>query len=81
MSRSRHPDKHIENAIRYAESLGWRVVMSDGHAFCRILCPLETPDGHIVSVWSTPRVPEDHARHIRRKVDRCDHGTTNQQEE
>jgi hypothetical protein len=32
MSRPRHPDKHIERAFRYAESLGWRVEISNGHA-------------------------------------------------
>jgi hypothetical protein len=81
MNRPRHPNKHIEKAIQHAESLGRRVEMSDGHAFCMIFCPLETPDGHIVSIWSTPRVPENHARHIRRKVDSCEHGTTSEQEE
>jgi hypothetical protein len=81
MSRPRHPDKHIENAIKHAESLGWRVEMSNGHAFCRIFCPLDSQEGHIVSVWSTPKVLENHARHIRRKVDSCNHGTANEQEE
>ena len=32
MTRSRYPDQHIERAIQYAEALGWRVALSNGHA-------------------------------------------------
>jgi len=73
MTRSRHPSQHIERAVRYAESLGWRVVLSNGHAWGRLYCPSGTRDGCIISVWSTPRCPENHARHIRTKVDSCPH--------
>lgn len=73
MSRPRHPNKHIESAVRYAEALGWSYVKSKGHAWGRLFCPAGDRDGCIVSVWSTPRVPENHARHIRREVDRCPH--------
>jgi hypothetical protein len=74
MSRPRHPNKHIERAVRYAEMLGWRVQMSKGHAWGHLYCPHGTRESCIVSVWSTPRNPESHARHIRRDVDRCPHG-------
>ena len=74
MTRPRHPDKHIEKAISYAESLGWRVEISEGHAWGRLFCPLSTREGCIVSVWSTPKNPENHARHIGREVDLCNHG-------
>ncbi|HMP71533.1 MAG TPA: hypothetical protein PKA76_19460 [Pirellulaceae bacterium] len=73
MSRARHPNKHIEKAIRYAESLGWRVEVSGGHAWGRLFCPQSSREGCIVSVWSTPRIPENHARHIWREVDLCPH--------
>lgn len=73
MKRPRHTDKHIESAVRYAESLGWRVEISGGHAWGRLFCPNSTRDGCIISVWSTPRSPESHARHIRREIDRCPH--------
>ena len=39
MSRSRHPDKHIELAIQFAESLGWRVELSRGHAGATFYVP------------------------------------------
>ena len=73
MPRPRHPDKHIEQAVRYAESLGWQWQVSSGHAWGRLFCPEATREGCIVSVWSTPRIPENHARHIRREVDLCRH--------
>jgi hypothetical protein len=73
MARSRHPNAHIEKAIQYAEGLGWRVVLSKGHAWGRLYCPASTRAGCIISVWSTPRVPENHARHIRNKIDSCPH--------
>ena len=39
MSRPRHPNKHIELAVQYAESLGWRVEMSKGHAGAILMSP------------------------------------------
>lgn len=72
-NRSRHPDAEIENAVRYAESLGWAVQMSAGHAWGRLYCPHATREGCILSVWSTPRNPGNHARHIRNTVDKCPH--------
>jgi hypothetical protein len=48
-TRPRHPNKHIELSIRYAESLGWRVELSQGHDWGHLLCPLRTRDGCILS--------------------------------
>jgi hypothetical protein len=73
MSRPKHPKPEIEKAVQYAEQLGWRVEMSKGHAWGRLYCPQSTRQGCIVSVWSTPRSAENHARHIRKKIDACPH--------
>ncbi len=73
MSRPRHPDKHIEKAIQSAEKLGWTVKISKGHAWGLLFCPYHTRDGCIVNVNSTPRNPENHARHIQREIDLCPH--------
>lgn len=71
MAKAKHPNKHIREAIRYAEKQGWRLVKSKGHRFGTLLCPAER--GCKQAVYSTPRKPEDHARDIRRMVDRCPH--------
>lgn len=73
MARPRHPSKEIEAAIQYAEAQGWTVELSKGHAWGRLLCPLHTPEGCIIFVWSTPRSAGNHAKAIRRKIDLCHH--------
>lgn len=76
MARPRHADKHIEAALRYAESLGWRVEKSTGgsaHCWGRMLCPANSREGCKVSILSTPRNGQNHARQLRREVDICNH--------
>jgi hypothetical protein len=72
--RLRHPNKHIEAVIQHAESLGWRVESSEGHAWGHLWCPERSREGCRIPVYSTPRVLENHARWIRREVDKCPHG-------
>ena len=71
--RSRHPNKEIEAALNYAESLGWRVekAKGKGHAWGRMYCRFANRRGCKMSVWSTPGVPEDHAERIVKKVNNC----------
>jgi hypothetical protein len=73
MSRPRHAKPAIEKAVQYAEQQGWRVESSNGHAWGRLYCPFSSREGCIVSVWSTPKNPDSHARHIRKIVDSCPH--------
>jgi hypothetical protein len=47
--------------------------MSNGHAWGILWCPLNNRDGCKIGVCSTPKNPENHARHIRRDVDMCPH--------
>jgi hypothetical protein len=77
MGRSRHPIRVIEDAFQYAESKAWRFIDagSSSHAWGRLYCSERSRDGCKVSVWSTPRVPEDHAENLRRQVNKCPHGT------
>jgi hypothetical protein len=72
--RPRHPDKHIEAAIQHAESLGWRVEMSNGHDWGHLLCPERSREGCIIGVYSTPKSGENHAKRIRKRVDQCRRG-------
>jgi len=80
MARGRHPNRDIEEAVQYAEAHGWKVVHSgkSAHSWAKIRCPhndrncrngMHCQNG----IWSTPRDPRDHARHIRQWVDRCIH--------
>ncbi|TNE42085.1 MAG: hypothetical protein EP348_00330 [Alphaproteobacteria bacterium] len=73
MTRARHPDKHIESAVRYAEANGWTVKMSNGHAWGRLYRRFHDREGCIITVWSTPRNPQNHAKAIMRSVGRCPH--------
>lgn len=41
ISRPRHPKPVIEKTVQYAEQIGWRVVLSSGHAWGRLYCPLQ----------------------------------------
>lgn len=71
----RHPNKHIQEAIEYALSKGWLWIApgKSAHCFCRLRCG--SPEGehkdHQMSVYSTPKSEENHAKQIRRTVDRC----------
>lgn len=73
--RSKHPRKAIEQAICMAEELGWRYQPTgrSAHAWGRLYCPLNTTDGCRLSIWSTPRNAENHAKQIVRCVLRCSH--------
>ncbi|MCS2170622.1 hypothetical protein MUU46_09855 [Scandinavium sp. TWS1a] len=68
-----HPDKHIRAAIRYAESQGWFFAPGghSSHCFGRLKCSIPAHRQHMMSVWSTPGSPQNHARQIIRKVDSC----------
>ena len=72
MARPTHPNKEIDEALSYAASKGWTIAKAKGHAWGRMRCACHTRDGCQASIWSTPRVPQNHADHLRRTVDRCD---------
>jgi len=72
-----HQNKHIREAIRYAQERGWRVVKASGqaHVWGKLLCPHGARDGCFFNVHSTPSNPENHAKRIRRAIDDCRHGS------
>jgi hypothetical protein len=62
MTRSSHPKKEIEAALKHAEEEGWRVEVGGSHAWGKIYCPYNDDECRcgefcIASVWSTPRNP------------------------
>lgn len=57
--------------LEFAESRGWTVeAPRPGHPWGKAVCGRE---GHhcLVWIWSTPKVPVNHARQIQRAVYRC----------
>lgn len=73
--RKKHPSKEIEIVIKYAESRGWlyKGPGNSAHAWGRLLCPLHTPEGCALSIWSTPRNAKNHADQIKKRIDKCFH--------
>jgi hypothetical protein len=72
---SHHPNKHIREAVQHALAHGWtlRKAGPRAHAWGRLYCPRHDRLGCQHAVYSTPRVPDAHARDIRRAVDSCPH--------
>jgi hypothetical protein len=70
-----HPNKIIREAVDFAVANGWRLVKSGprAHAWGRLYGPAKTRGGCIITVYGTPRVPENQAAYIRRRVDACPH--------
>lgn len=70
--KKKHPNKHIRKAIEYAIENGWDVEESgnSAHAFCRIKC-LVGHSEHQMSIWSTPKEPENFAKRIIHVVKKC----------
>lgn len=76
MQRGKHPKKEVEQALRYAESQGWRVEVGGAHAWGRMYCPYKRSECRsgrhcIASIWSTPRNVGYHERYLQRLVDNC----------
>lgn len=78
--RKPHKNKHVEAALKYAESQGWSVVPTAGgsaHPWATVKCPYNkrTCRGGIwclFGVWGTPASPEDFAKKIIKAVDKCE---------
>ncbi len=76
MTRRKHPSKDIEYAIKYAEENGWTVETGGSHAWGRMYCPYNDKECRCgefcqASIWSTPKSPTNHAKQIKRVVDKC----------
>ena len=77
MEMNNHKNKHIRAAVDYAISRGWRLVLAGprAHIWGTLYCPHQGRDGCFWRVYSTPRVPENHARRLQSAVDHCPHST------
>ena len=70
-----HQNKEIGGAVEFALSKGFRIVKAgrSSHAAFLLYCPEAIRGSHKMSVYSTPRNTQGHARDIRRWVDSCEH--------
>jgi len=73
MARPKHPSKEIEASVSYAEDQGWSWTKVKGHAWGKLQCAYHDREGCTLFVWSTPKSPENHAKQLRRQIDRCPH--------
>lgn len=70
MPVGKHSKKEVQAALRFAEEHGWSVEQTaSGHRWGVAKCG----HGCELSVWSTPKNPGNHAKAIRRSVERCPH--------
>jgi len=77
LKRTKHPRQSIERAIQYAESQNWRIQMGGSHAWGKMYCPFNQESCRcgefcITSIWSTPRSDENHAKALKRVVEKCE---------
>jgi hypothetical protein len=71
MARPKHPKPEVEEAVRYAEDRHWSW-RKMGH-WGRLFCPKADQDGCQVGVNGTPKNAGNHARQVKRAIDRCPH--------
>jgi hypothetical protein len=71
MARPKHPKPEVEEAVRYAEDRNW-TWRKMGH-WGRLFCPKADQDGCQVGVNGTPKNAGNHARQVKRAIDRCPH--------
>ena len=65
-----HPKKEVREAIAYAKAQGWTLDVGGSHRWGVLWCPAHI---HFMNIWSTPTDAGNHAKAIRRAVNRCDH--------
>jgi len=74
----KHPNKEIRAAVKYAESHGWTFEKSgkSSHAWAIMKCLYNDEQCRCgsrckISIYLTPRCPQDRAAQIYRDVDGC----------
>ncbi len=83
MTRTKHPNKEIEQALLYAEKHGWIVKKGSksAHSWGKMYCPSNNQCRNgiycIKSIWSTPKSSQNHAKSIKEIIDKCEFGGDN----
>ncbi|MFC0139013.1 hypothetical protein ACFFJN_02125 [Erwinia mallotivora] len=78
MSR-KHKNRQIQQAIEFAIDHGWILIAAgkSAHCFAKLRCGVPGHQEHMMSIWSTPGNPLNHAKQIVRKVSQCTPVRTN----
>ncbi|WP_343342964.1 hypothetical protein WJT74_06580 [Sphingomicrobium sp. XHP0239] len=78
MTRPKHSKSEIEDALRRAEDMGWKIEKAGPRAkpWGAVKCPQASRDGCRMSIWSTPKSAANHAKQILRAIDACPHRPT-----
>ncbi|WP_353572838.1 hypothetical protein [Candidatus Albibeggiatoa sp. nov. BB20] len=76
MPRKKHPKSEIEKTLQYAEKHKWRIDIGGSHAWGKMYCPYNDNECRcgefcISSIWSTPKNAVNHAKQIKKVVDKC----------
>ena len=79
MARQKHKIKEIEEVLQYAEQNGWVVEVhnkSKSHAWGVMKCKNNDTNCWTgiycsTSIWSTPKNSENHAKQLKRIIDKC----------
>jgi hypothetical protein len=79
LARQKHKNKEIEEVLQYAEQNGWTIEVhnkSKSHAWGIMKCI--NNDSNCwngiycsTSIWSTPKNSTNHAKQLKRIVDKC----------
>ena len=73
MPRKKHTSKEIEAVVQELEALGWDLIEGRGHVWGILRCPANDKECRCgtfcnMSVWSTPKNPQQHAKKVRQKA-------------
>jgi len=76
LRRKKHTSKEIEGVLQELEKLGWNLIEGKGHCWGILRCPANDQDCRCgefcqMSVWSTPKNPQQHAKKLRQKALAC----------
>ena len=76
LRRKKHTSKEIEAVILELEALGWSLIEGKGHCWGILRCPANDQDCRCglfcqMSVWSTPKNPQQHAKKLLKKALAC----------
>jgi hypothetical protein len=71
--RAKHPKREVDAAVKQLFEAKWTFRKGGGHAWGVFQCPEDSREGCQISVWSTPKSPENHGKQIKKALEKCPH--------